>query len=106
MGKREHTSSGRVSKAKVRFEREVEVTNELGLHLRAAVEVAKLADKFSSDIYIVKNKSQANAKSVLSVASLAAQRGTKLKIVADGTDAKEAIEAISKLFKERFGEGR
>jgi len=106
MGKRKYTSGKRVSKAVAKFERKVEVANELGLHLRAAVEIAKVADKFLSDVYIVRNKSRANAKSVLSVASLGALKQTKLKIVAQGRDAKEAVEAISRLFKEQFGEGR
>jgi len=106
MGKREHTSGERISKVALKVERELEVINELGLHLRAAVEIAKLASKFGAEIFFIKNKSKANAKSVLSVASLAALKGATLKLVAEGKDAQEAAEAMAKLFKARFGEER
>jgi len=106
MGKGKHTPSERISEAVERVEREVEVINELGMHLRAASEIVKVANKFQSLIHLIKDDEAANAKSVLNTAALAAPKGTRLKLVAEGPDAGEAVEAIDRLFKDRFGEER
>ena len=84
----------------------MEVINELGMHLRAAAEIAKVASRFQSSIHLLKGEERANAKSVLNTAALAAPKGTRLVLVAEGVDALEAVEALDRLFKDRFGEER
>ena len=106
MGKGEHPQGERVSEGIRKVEREVEVVNELGMHLRAAAEIVKVANRFASEIHLIKNDEMANAKSVLNTASLAAPKGTKLVVVAEGPDAEEAVDALAKLFADRFGEER
>ncbi len=85
-------------------EKEVEVVNKLGLHARPAMMLVKTASKFQSEITIIKDNMQVNAKSIMGVLVLAAEKGSKLRIVANGPDEKEAVEALAKLFAEGFGE--
>ena len=64
----------------------------------------KLANRFASDIFVSKADEQVNGKSIMGVMMLAAGKGTKLKITAVGEDAEEAVAAIEKLLKSKFGE--
>ncbi|MFZ0886879.1 MAG: HPr family phosphocarrier protein [Candidatus Binataceae bacterium] len=82
----------------------VEVKNKLGLHLRAASTLAQTAARFSAAITVTRGKHQVNAKSVTSLMVLGAGIGTKLKIRAEGEDAREALHSIQHLFEDRFGE--
>ena len=83
----------------------VEVKNRLGLHLRAASALAQTAAKFTSKITIGTSKDDlVNAKSMTSLMMLGAAQGSKLKLRAEGPDAKEALKAVQTLFDDRFGE--
>ena len=86
------------------MEKEVEVVNKLGLHARPAMMLVKTASQFQSEIKIIKDNVNVNAKSIMGVLVLAAEKGSKLKIVAEGPDEEEAVEALAKLFAEGFGE--
>jgi phosphotransferase system HPr (HPr) family protein len=88
------------------LELRVKVRNPLGLHARAAGQLVKLADKFCSSITIarVDNSAVADAKSILSVLTIAASQGTELFVRTDGADEKEAVNAICELFSSGFGE--
>ena len=85
---------------------ELEVSNKLGLHARAAAKLTKLAGQFSSDVYIAKDARRVNAKSIMGVMMLAAGKGTFVEIEAEGADAEQALEAIKELFDDKFGEGQ
>jgi phosphocarrier protein HPr len=85
-------------------EANVEVKNRLGLHLRAASTLAQTASRFSSQVQIVRGKTTTNAKSVTSIIMLGAGVGSKLKLRAEGPDAREAVKAVQDLFENRFGE--
>lgn len=82
------------------------VINELGLHARAAAQLVRLASGFRSRIrlYRVDNAVLADAKSILSVLTLAASKGVVLEIEVEGTDESAAIEAIESIFANGFGE--
>ena len=82
----------------------VEVKNRLGLHLRAATALLQTAKSFSSSVMIGTGKDLVNAKSVTQLMILGAAQGTKLKVRCEGTDAREALQAIQALFNDRFGE--
>ncbi len=88
------------------LEATVRVTNTLGLHARAAARLVRLAVTFSSSVKIRRNdnNSEANAKDILSVLSIAASRGVTLQLIADGADERDAIERIKQLFADNFGE--
>ena len=82
------------------------VSNRLGLHARAAAQLVRLAAKFESDITLSRNDpvASANARSILNVLTLAAVEGTTLEVVVAGSDEAAALEAVSGLFNNRFGE--
>lgn len=84
--------------------KEIEIINELGLHARPAAMFVKLANEFSSDIIVEKGSESVNGKSIMGIMMLAAGKGSKIKITAEGPDAKEAVEAIENLIKNKFGE--
>jgi phosphocarrier protein len=80
------------------------VTNERGLHLTSAAKIAKRARKFVSRIDLIKGNQVADAKSVLNIAGLMAPMGTRLRVVAEGDDEAEAVEALKELFDKGFEE--
>jgi len=87
-------------------EARVTVTNDLGLHARAAAQLVRMARKFSSSIKLTRedNGESANAKSILSLLYIAASKGVMMTITVEGDDEKEAIFSIERLFVEGFGE--
>ncbi len=88
------------------LEAEVKITNRLGLHARAAAQLVRLAGQFKSEVKLKHsdNNVVADAKSILSVLTLAAARGTKIEITTVGSDEKEALQLIERLFADGFGE--
>ena len=82
--------------------RRIVVSNDLGLHLRAAGVFVQVAGLFSSDIRVIRDSSAANAKSIMSVLALAASKGVELEIVAEGVDAEEAVGALTALVERGF----
>lgn len=89
----------------VRIEREIEVVNKLGLHARAAALLVKAAAGYGSEIQLVLEDRQVDAKSIMGILTLAATQGSRLRLVADGEDAGVAAKAIVALFADYFGEG-
>ena len=87
-------------------ERTVEVTSRLGLHARAAANLVRVASRFKSKLTLHRpdGSAEADAKSILSILTLAASYGTRLKLVATGDDAPEALETIAGLFSRAFDE--
>lgn len=88
------------------FEERVRVTGSLGLHARAAANLVRVATQFQSNLILKRldNGVEADAKSILSILMLAASRGTNLLVVAQGADAKTAVEAVVALFHRDFDE--
>ncbi len=85
-------------------QRPVTIINKLGLHARAAAKFVTTASGFSSNIDIEKDGQKVNGKSIMGVMMLAASRGTRLLIHADGEDEQEAVDSLEKLIGEKFGE--
>jgi phosphotransferase system HPr (HPr) family protein len=87
-------------------ERTLLIKGRLGLHARAAAKLVRLANGFQSQVLLqrVDGDVTADAKSILSVLMLAANRGTELQARADGVDEEVAMNAIEQLFAEGFGE--
>jgi phosphocarrier protein len=84
--------------------REITIINELGLHARPAAMLVKLANEFISDITVEKGAETVNGKSIMGIMMLAAGKGSKIKVIAEGPDAEEAVDAIEKLIASKFGE--
>jgi phosphocarrier protein len=87
------------------IKREVEIINKLGLHARASTKLTQTAGQFSSEIWIERNGRRVNAKSIMGVMMLAASKGSKVALEADGADAQQAMDALVALINDRFGEG-
>ena len=88
-------------------ERRLQVTSRLGLHARAAANLVRVASRFQSSLTLQRldgNSEEADAKSILSILTLAASRGTTLRIVASGVDEQEALDAVVGLFSRDFDE--
>ncbi len=80
------------------------IVNSVGLHARPAAQIVKLASRFASDITLVRDDLEVNAKSIMGVMMLAAERGVRLTVRAEGPDAEAALDAIAKLIADGFGE--
>lgn len=93
-----------MKKRKNRAEKEVIVRNKLGLHARAAAKFIKLAEKYKSRIEITKDSRTVNGKSIMGILTLAAGKGSKIKIAAEGEDCVEAVDALCELVENKFGE--
>jgi phosphocarrier protein len=87
-----------------RAEASCKICNELGLHLRAAAAFVKLAERFQSDVTLERDGQSANGKSIIALVTLAATKGTTVRVTASGADAQAAVEALSALVQDRFGE--
>ena len=83
---------------------EVEIVNKLGLHARAAAKLTQLAGNFTAEVWLLRNGRRVNAKSIMGVMMLAAGKGSRVVIEADGEDAEGALAAVVRLIAERFGE--
>ena len=80
------------------------INNKIGLHLRAAGEFVKIAAQFASEITVYNGDRWANGKSILGLASLAAARGSEIRIEIEGLDESEAKAAIDELIENNFYE--
>ena len=83
---------------------EVPINNEVGLHARPATFFIQKANEFKSGIWVEKDERRVNAKSLLGVLSLGITKGTTITLLADGSDEKEAVAALSELVSGNFGE--
>jgi phosphocarrier protein HPr len=87
------------------IQQDLEIINKLGLHARASAKFTQLAAKFQSDVWLTRNARRINAKSIMGVMMLAAGKGAKVTLEADGSDEQECIAALAALINDRFGEG-
>ena len=83
---------------------EVTINNEVGLHARPATFFIQKANEFKSGIWVEKDERRVNTKSLLGVLSLGITKGTTISLLADGSDEKEAVAALSELVSGNFGE--
>lgn len=84
--------------------REVTVLNRYGIHARPAALLVKTATRFACEILIEKNGVRVNAKSIMGLLTLEGNHGAKLKMVATGPGAAEALDALAELFERKFFE--
>ena len=84
--------------------KEFEIRNKLGLHARAAAKFVRCASQFECEIQVGKDAMTVNGKSIIGVLLLAAPRGSRILVSADGTDEGEALTTLAELVASRFGE--
>ncbi|HJP84448.1 MAG TPA: HPr family phosphocarrier protein [Gemmatimonadaceae bacterium] len=85
-------------------EREVKIVNKLGIHARPAAEIVKTAAKFHSNITIIRDDLEVNAKSIMGVMMLAAEFGATIVLRAIGEDADAALDMLAGVIANKFGE--
>ena len=85
--------------------RKFEIKNKLGLHARPAALFVQTANRFKSEIEVVKGRQKVNGKSIMGIMTLAAGIGVTITVQAVGEDAASAVDAIAALFESNFGEG-
>ena len=87
------------------LQQDIEIINKLGLHARASAKLTQLAGQFKSEIWMSRNERRVNAKSIMGVMMLAANKGSTIRLEIDGADENEAMQALTALIASRFGEG-
>ncbi len=87
-----------------RCAREVVIQNRNGLHARPAAMLVKVSSRFRAEIWVEKDAERVNGKSIMGLMMLAAGKGSKLNIIAEGSDATRAVDEIQALIESRFGE--
>lgn len=80
------------------------ICNKLGLHARAAAKLVQSAAGFECDLKLAMNGKEVNGKSIMGVMMLAAGQGTEIELIAEGKDALQALDDLTTLIENRFGE--
>ena len=86
------------------IEKTLIVKNRAGVHARPAALIAQTANKFRCELTLVLGNTEVNAKSIMGVITMAAGYNTSITLKADGSDEKEAVQAIEALFESKFAE--
>jgi phosphocarrier protein HPr len=87
------------------LERDVTISNKLGLHARASAKLVQLLQGFQADAFLVHRGREVNAKSIMGVMMLAAGIGSLITLRTDGPDESAALDAMANLFAHKFDEG-
>ena len=87
------------------LQNKIEITNKLGLHARASAKLTQLAGQFKSEVWMSRQGRRVNAKSIMGVMMLAAAKGAQVEIETHGTDEAAAMQALTELIRDKFGEG-
>ena len=87
------------------LQQEVEIVNRLGLHARASAKLTQVAGKYTSEVWVSRNGRRVNAKSIMGVMMLAAAKGSRITVETNGTDEATAMQAVTALIADKFGEG-
>ncbi len=76
------------------IEKKLIITNEQGLHARPAALFVQVANKYESDVVVKKGKDEVNGKSIMGLMTLAAEKGSLIRLKIDGPDAEEAFQEL------------
>ncbi|MBC3765240.1 HPr family phosphocarrier protein [Neptunicella marina] len=87
-----------------RIEKTLTIQNKLGLHARAATQLAKLANQFDAEITIKQQDKTASANSVLGLMMLESHQGKQINVISEGVDAEAALQAVEDLIAKKFNE--
>ena len=83
---------------------EVVIENRNGLHARPAAMFVKISSRYRAEVWVEKDGERVNGKSIMGLMMLAAGKGSRLQVIAEGTDADKALAEIKNLVETRFGE--
>ncbi|MSP98161.1 MAG: HPr family phosphocarrier protein [Betaproteobacteria bacterium] len=83
---------------------EADIVNKLGLHARASAKLTQVASRYGAAVWLSRGERRVNAKSIMGVMMLAAGKGSRIVVEAEGEDADAAVSAIVELIAGKFGE--
>ena len=83
---------------------DVTIINKLGMHARASAKFVQLSSSFDCDINLTRDGQTVNGKSIMGIMMLAASKGTQIQICTSGNDEEHALQALTDLVNDRFGE--
>ena len=86
------------------IERELAVSNRLGLHARASAKLVQVLSRFRCSATLAAKGREVNAKSIMGVMLLAAGPGTTVLLRVDGDEEAAAMTAVAELFERKFDE--
>ena len=86
-------------------ERDLKITNRLGLHARAAAKLVHLAGSFDAEVTLLRDGDEVDAKSILGLLQLGAAQGSDFTVRCAGRDESDALIKITDLIEDKFGEG-
>ena len=87
------------------LQQDVLIINKLGLHARASAKLTQLASQYPCEVWMSRAGRRVNAKSIMGVMMLAAAKGSTINIETTGEKEQEAMDAITALINDCFGEG-
>ena len=93
-----------MGKSVVCLSRDVTISNELGLHARAAAQIADLAKKAQANVWLSKDDVKADAASIIDILTLAGAKGSIIKVSVEQAADQGVLEAIVALVEKGFGE--
>src|SRR5882757_1120319 len=88
----------------LRCTKEIVIQNRNGLHARPAAMFVKISSRYRAEVWVEKDGERVNGKSIMGLMMLAAGKGSKLHIIAEGVDADKVVAEIENLVLTRFGE--
>jgi len=86
------------------MERTLKVVNQMGIHARPAAMIVRVTNKYQCEIFFEKDDEQVNGKSIMGLMMLAAGKGSKIRAIAAGDGAGDALNELEKLFASKFDE--
>lgn len=86
------------------MQKQFTIVNKLGLHARAAAQLVQTANRFRSEVLVEKEGIEVNGKSIMGILLLAAPKGSQISLQVTGEDEQAAMEALSHLIEDGFGE--
>lgn len=92
------------AKSNMKQVRTLKISNNLGLHARAAGKIVALANRYESKLFLSKDNEEVDGSSILSILTLACPKGTEIEARIVGIDSEQFMEELSSLFSAKFGE--
>jgi phosphocarrier protein len=87
------------------LERDITISNKLGLHARASAKLVQLLQGYQCNAFLIHRGREINAKSIMGVMMLAAGVGSTITLRTEGADEEAALKDMTALFERQFDEG-
>jgi phosphocarrier protein HPr len=84
----------------------IRISNDLGLHARAAAKIVALGNQYKSQLYLKKDNREVDGSSILAILTLSCPKGTEIEARIVGEDSEVFMERLRELMDQKFGEGR